>query len=605
MRARLTSCYVLLALSIVSPFGRSLAVADPTIRQSVQHVEASLLPPVLVSGESVELTGLSERMQALHVPGVSIAVIHKGKIHWARGFGVTRLGGPSVNPDTLFQAASISKPVTALAVMRLAQDGKLDLDSDVNRYLKSWKVPGNEYTQQMPVTLRGLLTHSAGVTVHGFLGYAAGEPTPSLLQVLEGKPPANSAAIRVDMTPGKTWRYSGGGFVIVQQLLTDVTGDPFPRLMHDLVLAPLRMRRSTYQQPLSAALLARIATPYQGDGTAVPGGPHLYPELAPAGLWTTPSDLARFAIGIQQALSGKSSRVLSRATAHDMLEPEYDQQALGLVVGGSTPQRYFNHGGVNVGYRCQLVAYQGGEGAVIMTNGDNGDALIREILRTIAYDYAWPDYAPPVRILAAVDPKLFDPYVGTYRFASGNTISFWRDGTHINARLWGQRVFEMFPASAQAFFLKAMDARWVFSGGTDASGFTATLYQNDHQQLVKRLDGVEGQAALKFSMETERRFRAQTPAPESEAALRRLIAGLANGEPHYGEMSPAYAETSRQQLPILQASLHRLGALVSVAFKSVGAAGQDVYDVKFEHGLRECRILLGPGHRIDAADFPP
>jgi CubicO group peptidase (beta-lactamase class C family) len=593
---------IVLLATLISP---DASTARPGIEQRIERIQDALLPPVLVQGESTPLTSLTTRMEALHVPGVSIAVIHGGKLEWARGFGVTKIGGPPVTAETLFQAASITKPVTTLAVLRLVQSGKLDLDSDVNHYLKSWKVPANEFTQEAKVTLRELLTHSAGVTVHGFRGYAAGEAIPSLAQVLDGEPPANNAAIRVDMTPGRTWRYSGGGFVIVQQVLTDVTGIPFPKLMQDLVLGPLGMGRSTYQQPIPPELLARAATPYRADGTAVPGGPHVYPELAPAGLWTTPSDLARFAIDIQQALSGTSRRVLSRATARDMLVPEYNQQALGLIVGGNTPQKYFNHGGANFGYRCLLVAYQGnGDGAVIMTSGDNGDPLIREILRTIAHDYAWPDYAPPVRTLAAVDPKLFDAYVGAYRFPSGTTITFWRDGTHINTRMWGQRVFEMFPTSEQEYFLKAVDARWSFSGGHGAD-FTATLYQNDHEQVAKKLPEVDSQAALDFSIETERRFGAQTAAPQSEPALRRLIAGLANGNPNYDGMNPSYAEVNREQLPMLQSSLQHLGAVESVTFKSVGAAGQDVYDVKFEHGSREFRILLESDGRIHAAEFSP
>jgi CubicO group peptidase (beta-lactamase class C family) len=593
---------VVLLAALISP---DASMARPGTEQQIERIQDALLPPVLIRGESTPLTSLTTRMEALHVPGVSIAVIHGGKLDWARGFGVTKIGGPPVTAETLFQAASISKPVTTLAVLRLAQSGRLDLDTDVNHYLKSWKVPANEFTQEAKVTLRELLTHSAGVTVHGFRGYAAGEAIPSLAQVLDGEPPANNAAIRVDMTPGKTWRYSGGGFVIVQQVLTDVTGTPFPRLLNDLVLGPLGMQHSTYQQPLPPDLLARAATPYRADGAAVPGGPHVYAELAPAGLWTTPSDLARFVIGIQRAFSGRSRTVLSQATARNMLVPEYNQQALGLIVGGNTPQKYFNHGGVNFGYRCLLVAYQdNGDGAVIMTSGDNGDPLIREILRTIAHDYAWPDYAPPVRTIAAVDPKLFDPYVGAYRFPSGTTIAFWRDGTHINTRVWGQRVFEMFPSSWQEYFLKAVDARWSFSGG-DGADVTATLYENDREQVAKKLPGLDNQAALDFSIATERRFKSQTAAPQSEAALRRLIAGLANGYPDYDEMIPSYAEVNREQLPMLQSSLQALGAVEAMSFKSVGAAGQDVYDVKFEHGSREFRILLEPDGRIHAAEFSP
>ena len=232
-------------------------------------------------------------MAALHVPGVSIAVIHDGKIEWARGFGVTRIGGPAVTPDTLLQAASISKPVTAMAVLRLAESGRPNLDADVNQYLKTWKVPTNSFTEKTKVTLRELLAHTAGVTVHGFPGYASESERPTLVQVLNGEKPANTPAILVDTLPGTTWRYSGGGFVVTQLLLEDMTGQAFPTLMRDIVLGPIGMGRSTYEQPLPQNRLAEAAMPYRQSGQPVPGGPHIDPDMAPTGLWTTPSELAR------------------------------------------------------------------------------------------------------------------------------------------------------------------------------------------------------------------------------------------------------------------------------------------------------------------------
>jgi CubicO group peptidase (beta-lactamase class C family) len=590
----------MLALAI----GRVATAAAPDLEQHIQHIQDGLLPPVLFAGSKSK--NLATRMQELHVPGVSIAVIHGGKLEWARGFGAISIGGPPVTDATLFQAASISKPVTTLAVLRLVQAGKLDLDADVNQYLKAWKLPGNEFTEQAKVTLRELLTHSAGVSVHGFRGYAAGEPVPTVIQILNGEPPANNSAIRVDSEPGKTWRYSGGGFVIVQQVVSEVSGVAFPKLMHDQVLDPLGMNHSTYQQPLPAKLLAHAAMPYREDGKPVPGGePFTYPELGPAGLWTTPSDLARFALGIQTAATGRSSRLLSAASAHDLLVPHIDQQALGLVIGGSTERKYFTHGGANFGYRCILVAYQEGDGAVIMTNSDNGDPLIREILRTIAREYGWPDFAPPVRTIAVIDPKSFDAYVGSYRLPSGDIATFWRDGEHIRSRILGQRALEIFPSSDHEYFPKAVDARWVFSSSAAAADAAATLYQNNRELIAKRADDAEARAALDWSIATETRFRAQTPAAGSETSLRHLIAGLASGKPNYEEMTPKFAEINREQLPMLQAALAQLGPVQSVSFKSVGPAGQDIYQVEFEHESREFKILLGFDGRIHAAEFSP
>src|SRR5262245_5289427 len=293
-----------LATALTLCFATTSAAAPPTPEDRARQVQG-LVPPVLVKGEAPKLQPLAARMAQLEVPGVSIAVIHQGRIDWARGFGVTRAGGAAVTEKSLFQAASISKPVFALAVLHQVDAGKLDLDTNVNEYLKGWKLPENDFTRQKPVTLRGALTHSAGLTVHGFPGYAADAKLPSVTQILDGTPPANTQAIRVDMLPGSQWRYSGGGYVLSQQVLADVTGVPLPKLLRDTVLAPLGMTLSTYEQPLPAARLAEVAMPHNGEGQPLPEGPHVYPELAAAGLWTTPSDLARYALGVQAALAGK------------------------------------------------------------------------------------------------------------------------------------------------------------------------------------------------------------------------------------------------------------------------------------------------------------
>ncbi len=438
------------------------AQAATSTQDHIQRIQNQLLPPVLVKGEPLPSNKLSDRMANLHVPGVSVAVIHAGKLEWARGFGVTRIGGPAVAPATVFQAASISKPVTTLAVLQLVHSGKLNLDTDINQYLTSWKLPENKLTQQSTVTLRKLLTHSAGVTVHGFAGYATDAPLPTLVQILNGEPPANNEPIRVDILPGTQWRYSGGGFEIVQQAVVDVTGIPFAKLMHDSVLQPLGMKHSTYEQPAPATLLTHAATPYREDGSPVKGGPHVYPEQAAAGLWTTPSDLARLAIGVQKSLSGAPGGVLPLGTAHAMLAPVSGQQALGFRVGGTTSNKYFTHGGANEGYRCELVAYQNGDGAVVMTSGDAGWEVLSDVVRTIAYEYHWPDFGPTERTLAAVPPERFP--VGAYRLNDGDIATFWRDGAHFESRIQGQGPIEVFPTSDQEYFTKVVDARWMLRG---------------------------------------------------------------------------------------------------------------------------------------------
>jgi CubicO group peptidase (beta-lactamase class C family) len=286
-------------------------------------------------------------MQQLHIPGVSIAIVHHGVIEWARGYGIATPAGAPVTPDTLFQAGSISKPVASMAALHLVQEGKLSLDADVNTKLTSWKVPPSDAAPGAIVTPRELLTHTAGMTVHCFPGYTPAGPVPTLVQVLNGEKPANTPAIRIETPPGTKWNYSGGGFTIMQQLVIDVSHQPFPKLLHDTVLAPIGMTHSTYDQPLPTAMQPHAAAPYDSHGVALPEGAHTYPEMAAAGLWTTPSDLGRYIIENQQSLQGHANHVLS--ARHDEAD---DDPGHGLM-GARSADRWISIKPVLCSWRIQ------------------------------------------------------------------------------------------------------------------------------------------------------------------------------------------------------------------------------------------------------------
>ncbi len=453
--------------------------------QRIERIVNGLRPAVIFPGEAPRK--LVERMNDLDVPGVSIAVIHDGAVHWARGFGVAAIGGPPVLPETRFQAGSISKPVSAVAALALAQAGKLDLDADVNLALKNWKIPANSYTDQARVTLRKLLNHSAGVTVHGFPGYAAGGPVPSLIDVLDGAPPANTAPIRVDTAPGKQFRYSGGGYTIMQQLLIDVTGRHFPDLLEEIVLKPFGMTHSGFLQPLPASPAPTAATPYRSDRAPVPGGPHTYPELAAAGLWTTPTDVARFAVALQRAWSGRDTSVLSQSTTIQMLTPGLGDYGLGPVVRGAAPHRRFLHEGINDGFVNMMVAFENGDGAVIMTNGMRGWQLVREIMHGIAAEYGWPDGQPKTRPRLTVSPQLLDPLIGTYEITPAFRIVVSRRNDRLFAEASGLPRFEIFPESDRAFFFKVIDAVITFDTDGQATAPQLTFRQNGTDRIGKRV----------------------------------------------------------------------------------------------------------------------
>ena len=490
MPTRLSGQFALIVLAccLAQPMvAQNSAPTSAQVEQHIQHVTSGLIGGVVIKGDEHATHTLTDRMAELKVPGVSIAVIHQGKIEWARGFGVRSLGGPPVTADTMFQAGSISKPLAAMAALHLVQQGKLSLDTDVNTYLTSWKFPSDPVAAGKPITLRELLTHTAGTTVHGFPGYASNEPVPTLVQVLNGEKPANTPAIRSESPPGVTWKYSGGGYTIMQQVLIDVTKEPFPKLLHDSVLAPIGMTHSTYEQPLPQAFQSFAATPYRDDGKPVEGGAHTYPEMAAAGLWTTPTDLAHYSIEVEQSLQGKANHVLLAEMTRQMLTPGIGHWGLGLEIGGADGNQYFSHGGANEGFRNFFLAYEkSGEGAVVMTSGDAGGQLGDEVMRSIAVEYGWPDYKPVVRAAVQVDPKILAQYVGAFELQKGFDLVVTLENGRLMTQATGQGKIPIYPESETKFFPTAVPAEIEFFKDDQGKVTYLVLHQNGHEMKAPK-----------------------------------------------------------------------------------------------------------------------
>ena len=333
------------------------------------------------------------QMRERHIPGVALAMIQESRVIREQSYGLAdEEKKVPVTSSTLFQAASVSKPVAALGALHLVEQGELSLDENVNAKLRSWKIPENRFTKNHPVTLRLILSHSAGLTVHGFSGYPVGAPIPSLVQILDGKPPANSAPIRVDQIPGSRWSYSGGGFVVMQRMMIDVTGRSFADYMDETVLKPLGMSSSTFRQPLPETWERRAATGHtDAPRRAVDGRWRVHPELAAAGLWTTAGDLAQFLIGVQRSLAGTLNPVISQSMTRQMLTKQNGDSGLGFMLGG-TPVR-FGHNGDNVGFNAITIAFETGEGAVILMNANTDIEVLKNILvEAIGEQYHWPGY---------------------------------------------------------------------------------------------------------------------------------------------------------------------------------------------------------------------
>ena len=379
-----------------------IGVASPAAQPPADPAAmiARIESPQMPNRQGLDALTLSEVMRRFRVPGASVAVIEDFQIHWAKGYGVADAStGRAVQTDTAFQAASISKPVTAMAALRLMQGGALGLDDDVNRHLKTWKVPDSEFTRSQAVTPRALMSHTSGADDgFGFPGYQPSAPRPSVVQILEGQPPSNVGRVRFARPPYAAFKYSGGGITLMQLLLTDVTGEPFAALMRSRVLDPLGMTSSTFEQPPPDSWTSRLAHAHTGQGGHGDVAWHVYPEQAAAGLWTTPSDLARFAIEVQQAVRGPAGKVLSQASAREMTSPVGTGPfGVGLTVEKRAEGWYFSHGGSNWGFRCSLVAHlRKGYGVVVMTNGDAGGGVIAEIEARVAAAYGWDSLDKPL-----------------------------------------------------------------------------------------------------------------------------------------------------------------------------------------------------------------
>jgi len=476
---------------VPDPQSSSPQAPDPALVARIARIETGLLPAVIIKGQPPQSMTIADRMAHHKVPGVSVAFFDHGQILWTRAYGFADVAAKKpVTPDTLFQAASISKPVAALAALRLVQDSKLNLDEDVNVKLTTWKVPENALTAKEKVTIRRILSHSAGLTVHGFPGYASDEPIPSAVQILNGEKPANTDPIRVDVVPGTLWRYSGGGFVVLQTLLSDVTGKPFPQMMSELVLRPAGMTHSTYEQPLPKNRAQEAATSYRSNGDPVKGGSHTYPEMAPAGLWTTPSDLAHMAIEVQNEYTGKSAKILSQDMVRQMLTRQIGVWGLGFGLESSGDKPHFGHGGANEGFRCNVETYtDSGQGLAVMTNSDSGGELTQEIFRAVAKEYAWPDYHPVEHVLIKINPATFAAYPGTYEIPSVGrlTITMKPTGLYVQAEPFGPDPQELLPESPTQFFVVSGDVTFTFHKDAQGAITCLTLHAGSQTFEAKKI----------------------------------------------------------------------------------------------------------------------
>ena len=544
----------------------------------IPSFETELRPPVVVRGSAGY--GILQRMEHYGVPGVSVAVIRDSKISLAKGYGVRQAGGDEpVTDRTLFQAASLSKPVTAMAVLDMVESGDLALDEGANTYLKGWWIPSDTDSRQGGITLRHLLSHTSGLVPAGFNGYPVEYPAPDLLQVLEGCDPANSSPVRPLSSPGAQYRYSGAGYLVLQKLMADVAERSFQEILRDRVFEPLGMDRSRFSQPLDREGRDNAAAGHLLNGKPLPGGQRVYPELAAAGLWTTPTDLARFLVDLQASHRDGSGVVLTGPSAREMVEVHTGSgMGMGLIVDGTERGKTVTHGGRNEGFKSRMVAnLDKGYGAVVMANGERGFDLINEIIRAIALTEGWSEFLPQEVTPLPLDPEYLTEFMGAYASGPLEVLSIaWKDGGLVARQAWGEET-QLIPVANDEFLF--------------VTGSPTVRFARDEVGTVRHLDLVSGRGTQRLTMGDD----------GVPYAIQRLLAGDPRGAADLVDVLsrreadmavPAWAQIDDLAYQALRNGFHE-EALLLFRFN----AETNPESVVSHYGLGDFYLKTGDAHR--------
>jgi len=460
-------------------------------KKRVRQVEKGLLRAVYIKGSKIDKMSITGRMEFYKVPGVSIAVIDRCQVEWAKAYGYRDIRNyRPLTTKSLFQAGGLSRPLTAAAALGLAAKGGIDMDGDVASSLRSWKlpsahVPGSQAVNR--ISLRDLLTHSAGLSGQVFPGYPAKDPLPDIRQVLDGERPAVNLPVLEGIQPGKA-RESESGYVILQLLLTDLEGKTFPRIMKETVLDPLGLRNSTFEVVLAAELKDRAASGHLREGQEVEGDWFNYPESAAKGLWTTPGDYADFLVEILGEAMGKSSKLLSAEAARTMLTPQAGNQSFGFTVEGTGDEANFKVQGKTCGYSSFAIVFPGrGQGIVVMTNSDNGGLLTEEILRAVSAAYGWGLFKPEEKSLFRLDSSVYQDYVGIYEVASDYHLDVSFEDYYLVIQPTGQARTKFYVESQTVFFSIDPHIRIQFRRDDKGVVNGLVLWQQDFEQKAGKV----------------------------------------------------------------------------------------------------------------------
>ena len=428
--------------------------AESLAQKRIESVEKGLLEAVSIKGLKTKTKTLQEQIQYFRVPGVSIAVIDNYEIAWAKGYGNKQLGMVDpVSPETLFQAGTLTMALTAAGVLKAVDSGLIDLDGDIDAYLENWSIRTQSDAGAGRITPLSLLMHTAGISDQTFAGYPEGQELPDLTAILNGEKPASTPLIWRRWPIGNEPRFSQAGYLILQKIIADTSGLDFVSFINTNILSPAEMGLSLIAAQLAEDIRFQAASGHLREGQPLEGKWKGHPELAVSGLWTTASDLARFALTLISDARGLTSTLLSPASARRMLTPQLYNQGIAFTVDDSGDNLNFHLRGSADGFRGFLVAYPAtGRGAVILTNSDNGQYLIEEILRALAAAYEWPHFKQQEKTLLRLDPSAYDQYVGRYEVNPDYILTITHEDYYLIIQPTGQAPTRFYVENPTLFF---------------------------------------------------------------------------------------------------------------------------------------------------------
>jgi len=460
-------------------------------RKRARQVERGLMRTVYLQGLRPEALRLEQRMGFYKVPGVSLAALDKGRLEWARAYGRRDMQVESpLTTETAFQAGGLGLLVTSVLALQIAAEGVIGLDEDVRPRLRSWKFPAEFEPGPGGISLRALLSQSAGLSDQVLAGYGPDEPLPSLAQSLSGEKPAKNGPLWVP--PRRSARLeawpSEAGYVVVQVLLEDLTGRQLPDLAADRIFKPLDLRRTGFGAPAAGDPRPSAAVGFLRDGKAVPGGAARYPEAAAKGLWTTPSEYAAILGDLLAAAEGQPAKLLPPAAARGLLRAQVENFGFGFFVEGRSGALHFRASGSTRGFACGMAVYPGsGQGAVIMTNSDNGDVLIEEILAAFSEAYAWPDFKPLEKPVLRLAAETYAEFVGTFEVAPGYALDVRSEDYYLVITPTGQAPTRFYAEGQTLFYSTDPYIRIQFYRGPDGRVDSLVLWQKDFRREARRV----------------------------------------------------------------------------------------------------------------------